>query len=179
MFNFKSYLQRCRKQFSNNNGGFTVLELIVSMSLFVIISVVVVGSFISALRVQQTIVSLIEARDNMGIAMEQMSREIRLGTNFEPTGENELKFYNLNGDEISYVFDEINKSINRCKNFDCSPIIYGNLKVEKFTAVHLNFIGDKRVPNRVTIGFLVAPKEEIFRNKFLFNIQTTVSVRQF
>lgn len=158
------------------NSGFTVIELIVSMSLFVIISGIVVGSFITATRTQREIISLIEARDNMSIAMEQMAREVRLGTNFSvsPTGDG-IIFNNLNGDEISYVFDNDLSTINRCKNLVCFPIIAKSLNIRNFKTIYINYFG---VP-RISVSFSVIPKEKSLKENFSFNIQTTISGRQF
>lgn len=158
--------------------GFTVLELIISMSLFIIISALVVGSFITAMRTQSAIMGLIEAKDNMNIALERMAREARMGTYFQlGLSQQEFSFIDINGNEIRYFYDDIDMLIKRCENFNCLPIVSSGLKVENFSAVlYRNLSGS--IPPRITVSFLITPTDEKFKDYFSFNIQTTVSARQ-
>ncbi len=173
-------LPNSKFQIPNSTKGFTVIELIVSMSLFVIISGIIVGSFITATRTQRAIISLIEARDNMGIAMEQMAREVRLGTNFDVNLSNAIgngiSFYDLNGDQISYIFDENNGVLLRQKNSEAPlPITSNDLTIKNFRSSYISYFG---VP-RITVSFSVIPKDSNLKDNFSFNIQTTISGRQF
>lgn len=161
----------------HNNKGFTVIELIISMSLFVVISGMIVSSFIIAMRTQRTIMALVEAKDNMGLAVERFAREARMGTNFVKTSNTELNFTSINGTEIRYYYDDNDYSIKRCENFNCLSITPPGLKVENFKIEYKKYGIPPGVP-RITIGFLIVPIEEKLKNYFSFNIQTTVSARQ-
>ena len=65
--------------------GFTLVETLVAVGLFSILIAVAVGGFTDALRAQRQISSLIAAESNVSLAVEQMTREIRTGSDFCPT----------------------------------------------------------------------------------------------
>ncbi|TSA46390.1 type II secretion system protein [bacterium] len=63
-------------------GGFTIVELLVAMSIFVILITIATGAFIQALRSERRLVALMSVSNNVGLVLEQMAREIRTGYNF-------------------------------------------------------------------------------------------------
>ncbi len=60
-------------------GGFTLVELLVAIGLFAVIATIASGGFISALRTQRRVASLISAESNVTLVLEQMAREERTG----------------------------------------------------------------------------------------------------
>lgn len=66
--------------------GSTLVELLIAISLFTIFIAVTVGGFIQALSNQRVVLKLMTATDNLSLSIEQMMREVRVGTNFEATG---------------------------------------------------------------------------------------------
>jgi prepilin-type N-terminal cleavage/methylation domain-containing protein len=59
--------------------GFTLIEMLVTVSLFAIIITIAVGGFTNAERTQRQVSALISAQSNVSLALEQMSRDIRTG----------------------------------------------------------------------------------------------------
>ncbi len=59
--------------------GFTLIEMLVTVTLFAIIITIAVGSFTNAERTERQVSSLISAQSNVSLALEQMTREIRTG----------------------------------------------------------------------------------------------------
>jgi prepilin-type N-terminal cleavage/methylation domain-containing protein len=59
--------------------GFTLVEMLITVSLFAIIVTIAVGGFLNAERTQRQVSSLISAQSNVSLALEQMSRDIRTG----------------------------------------------------------------------------------------------------
>ena len=59
--------------------GFTLVELLITVGLFVIIITIAVGGFTNAIRTERQVSSLISAQSNISLVLEQMSREIRTG----------------------------------------------------------------------------------------------------
>lgn len=75
-----------RTFFKNKESGFTIIELLVAMSIFMILITIATGAFIQALRSERRLVALMSVNNNVGLTLEQMTREIRTGYNFIPGG---------------------------------------------------------------------------------------------
>src|SRR3989344_9647798 len=83
--------------------GFTMIELIVAMGIFLILISAATSVFVQALRTQRAIVALMAANDNASLVLEQMAREIRVGYNFQTNvSEDELTFVNAYNELVIY-----------------------------------------------------------------------------
>src|SRR3989338_8294083 len=100
-------------QYTNTRGGFTVVELIVAMSLFIIVVSIATGIFIRALRTQRAIVDLLVVNDNATLVLEQITREVRLGTSFSTPSPTRLDFTNASGFPVSYNLNGITETLER------------------------------------------------------------------
>ena len=69
-------------RFKIHNKAFTLVELLVAMSLFLILIGIATSGFIRVLRTQRAIVELMTINDNAVLTLEQMAREIRTGYHF-------------------------------------------------------------------------------------------------
>ncbi len=87
--------------------GFTLMELLVAMSVFIVISTIASGVFINSLKGERRLVSLMSVQNNVSAALEQMAREMRGGYMFsEPSGLNCAKDSNGNyvgSDSITFM----------------------------------------------------------------------------
>ena len=95
-----------------------MIELVVSVSIFLIVVVISTTAFTRALRSQRSIIALMGINDNINQAIEQMMREIRTGTGFEaPYVQGlsscsggacgpELHFTNAKGESVVFYTDE-------------------------------------------------------------------------
>ncbi len=97
------------KKIKKNNifqfKGFTMIELLMTMSIFIILTSIAAGGFINILRNQRVILALMTANDNMGLTIEQIAREIRTGYNFCKVSESKFQFVNADNKVIRYGFD--------------------------------------------------------------------------
>ena len=166
------------------NKGFTLVELLVAMGIFVIVVTIVSSIFIRNLRTQQSIVALIAANDSASLALEQMAREMRTGWSFcnnlppgESCSENKTIFINAYGESIIYKLED--NAIKRgVDNSSFSPITADNVKVESLAFIARdNVIGDKK-PTKITIILSVRPKGGNIEAA-VTNLQTTVTSRRF
>ena len=99
--------------------GFTLVEMLIAMSIFSVISVAAFGTFMSALRAQVVITAEKEAAENIRFAFEFMSRQIRfaqrydakagqpvgcvdLGVSFFSASSQEIQFINVNDNCIKF-----------------------------------------------------------------------------
>ena len=74
---------------TQKNRGFTLIELMVATSIFVIIMLASMSSLFIMLNASKNSKALRSAMDNVNFAMESMTRSIRMGTNYYcvPTGQ--------------------------------------------------------------------------------------------
>jgi type II secretory pathway pseudopilin PulG len=82
-------------------NSFTVVELLMAMSVFAILVTMAVGVFIQGLRSQRLLIYLMAVNNNAGLVLEQMAREIRTGYKFNSSG-GSLSFTNFEGENVSY-----------------------------------------------------------------------------
>ncbi len=156
--------------------GFTMVELLVAMSLFVVFVVISSGSFVRALRTQRAIVSLIAANDNASLVIEQMAREIRTGSNFSLSG-NVLVFVNAYNISVTYRLDSETNAIERSEEGnDFKPITAANVKINKLNFYLLGQLDGDGYPPRVTISLSVSPNIPTIQNVST-NFETTISAR--
>ncbi len=160
----------------NSGGGFTVVELMVSMALFVVLAALAAGTFIQSLKTQRMITALSASNDNATQTIERLTREIRTGFFFSAPSEDVLKFVNYEGNSIAYKL--VNGSVGRCvgdaecnedKNYQL--ITPPEVKIKNLKFKLKGTIKDNLAP-RVTILLDVSSL-----NNMKTNLQTTVSAR--
>jgi len=157
-------------------NGFTMVELLVAMSLFVIFIVIASGSFVRALRTQRAIVALIAANNNASLSIEQMAREIRTGSSFSLSG-NDLVFANAYNITITYRLNAQANTIERSEaGNDFKPITAANVKINSLNFYLRGQLAGDGYPPRITVSLSVSPNIPTIRN-ISTNFQTTVSAR--
>ncbi len=78
----------------NKNGGFTLIEIIVSLALFTTVAVIAVGALLRIMDANKKSISIKTVTNNVNFALESMTREMRVGTKY-------------------FIDSNINSSINR------------------------------------------------------------------
>jgi prepilin-type N-terminal cleavage/methylation domain-containing protein len=134
------------------NKGFTLVELMVSMAIFMMIMLAAMGSLFVSLNAIRNIRAEQTAIDSVNYAIESMSRSIRLGTKYHscdigcPSDDDPLAARDSYGDNsiISFVpqnYDEIGskrityqkngKTLERCIGNDCASIVSDEVTITK------------------------------------------------
>lgn len=72
---------RLKNKFSIS-GGYTLIELIVSMGLFAIIMLLASGAYLMMIDMNRQAQGIVTGIDNLSFALETMARDIRTGTNY-------------------------------------------------------------------------------------------------
>ncbi|HBB44022.1 MAG: hypothetical protein UW27_C0017G0035 [Parcubacteria group bacterium GW2011_GWA1_44_13] len=116
---------------ANSQRGFTLIEMTVSLGLFTIIMFIATSAFLSIVNTDRKARSVRIAADNLNIALEDMSRRIKTGSNYYcgaggetllsvnncTSGVNSILFFtDQNGDRTKY--EKFGTSIRR----DGTPI---------------------------------------------------------
>jgi len=171
----------------SRQSGFTMIELLITMSLFGILSAVVAGTFINIIRTQKTLMRLIEANDNASLVIEQIAREIRTGHEFSAShNDEELCFTNAKDERVRYRYDNDAKTIVRavggvmdsCSSLrDQNALISNDVRIQflKFYLHGADSRGDN-MPTLVTLVFTLSGGRGLIEN-IEINLQTSISSR--
>lgn len=174
-----------------NNKGFTIVELMVATSLFLVLLSVAILTFVQALRTQQTITELAAANDNATLSLEQMTREVRTGNTFEESTSSLLRFNNYKGEKVNYKLitnlndisnpNDDTRSIGLCVgtchypnpvDTDFNAITAPEVKVDKLAFFLSGQSDTDNLATRVTIILSIAGPKGI-----KVNLQSTTSPR--
>ena len=163
------------KKFSNRRG-FTLVEMLVAITIFSIIVSIASGVFIRSLRAQRLIVNLMAINDNASQAVEQMAREIRTGILFTATSTAEISFVNTADKTVAYRCNSTTQSLDRGVDGVFKPITSAEVKLRKCAfALTGQSVSDSQ-PARVTVTLGIGSDIPEIQGT-LANIQTTVSQR--
>jgi prepilin-type N-terminal cleavage/methylation domain-containing protein len=182
--------QKRNKQDKKENkfSGFTLLEMLISISLFTIVVTIAFTALLSILDVNEKAKTIKLVVNNLGMAMESMTREIRVGYNYTcdragslPSGndcnppKSRIALKTSTGADVQYAFS--NETIERTTDFGAPVDILGSdvvIESLKFY-VHGSEPGDEIQP-RVLIVLKGSVAHPNLNTEF--NIQTTVSQRK-
>lgn len=94
-------------RFTFHEKGYSLIELLVAMGLFSIVVSIMASMFMISLRGQQKAFTAQNVADNMRYAMEIMSKEIRMGSDFNLVSATDLQFKsnmpNRNGATVEFT----------------------------------------------------------------------------
>ena len=165
----------------NKEGGFTLIELIVSFTIFIALISLTTLTFTQTLQTRRVVSDLSASMNNIAFVTEQMAREIRTGTDFKNIAdEGTIRFTNANNEQVSYKKIDIGKDkhgIGRCVESCDADRDYKVLTSPDVKIDNLKFIlkgterGDGFAP-RITIITAVAGPKGIS-----VPLQTTISAR--
>ncbi len=191
-----------KKVIRNRRGGFTLIEIMVSVSVFVVIMVISMGTIVTIIDANRKSQSLRTVMDNLNFTIEAMTRTIRFATNYhcdvtiiDPlvtlprdcvAGATSIVVLASNGDTVTYKLSgtQIKRDINSFAGIDSSDY---SLTSSDVTITDLSFrvIGsygygggaNKLQPQVIiTIGGYSGSK---LTSRSSFLLQTTVSQRVF
>lgn len=160
------------------NPGFTLVELLVAMSLFIVVVAISAGSFIQILRAQRMMVSLISANNNAVLTLEEVTREVRTGKDFKKEGD-DLIFTNAKAEKVDYHWNQDDLSLEK-KSDDG---IFKKLTADDVRITRASFMifqGDsgRPFPPRITIVLAVGAVGLPFETPII-NLQMSASARNF
>lgn len=179
--------------------GFSIIELIVSIGLFTVVTLVAVGALLSIVGVNRKAQSFASVMNNLNFAVESMSKLMRVGTNYHcgPGGDigsprdcsspsSYIAFERAGGDEnnsndqIIYRLNgtQIEKSINGGATF--VGVTAPEVKITEDIGLRFYVAGSEASDGKqpkiiIIVRGTMGLSEKI---KTDFNLQTTVSQRQ-
>lgn len=161
------------------NNGFTLIELMVALGVFMVVMTITLSAFLNIIDIQKKTEAFRKVNDNLNFAMETMMREIREGKNYCPSGcsSGTFSFTNKDEDAVKYEWDETEKYIKRTKGADTLRMTSDGINITSLSfSVQGNSAGDKQQPLVIiSISGESGEKEKI---KSSLNLQATVSQRK-
>lgn len=164
-----------KNNIKNRNAGFTLVEMIVSVGLFSIAMMIMLGAVLTIVDVNRKSQSLTTAMNNLNFALESMTRTIKTGTgiaNIQPLYEESIKIIDQDEELVEYEFKEVDGVGGIYKNG--FPITSSQMDIESatFKVISDPFARQPRVliniEGKVSIGTKISSE---------FSLQTTVSQR--
>ena len=163
-----NYIKLQASGYGFHEKGFTLVELFVSMTIFVILISMAVGIFVITLRSQRAAVALMEVNDNASLTLEQMMREMRTGSNFNNIGNGiyftsasgHVVYYHLNGNYIERAEDSVDN--------------YTKITADDINVKELSFNIKSSSPPLIVINISVGSTSSYIQG-VLVNVQTSVS----
>ncbi len=164
--------------FKKEQKAFTLVEVLVSMSLFVMAIIVLSQVYISVIRSERIAYALLSSENNIRNSLEVMARSIRVGKNFEIlAGNKELCFdyylegawerycYRFNVDD--YILEKSSKGGSYMSMFDPS------LKVNYAQFYNKGGLSDSQSVIIIILEVSISVRQQ----EYLFNLQTAVTPR--
>ena len=162
-----------------NNKGFTIIETMIAISLFLIVVTIGMGSLLNANLLHRKSQDMRSIMDSLSFIMEDMSRNLRTGYDYQSSIQGEISFKHINnGTEEQWVYriyenGSITKSIDSGSEVKLNPdeVILQNGSGFVVTG---NVLGDSEQP------FVIIKLIGIISSRGVdtpFSLQTSVSQR--
>lgn len=167
---------------SNQQRGFTLMELIVAIGVFSVAVSIIVGIFLSATRVERRILATVTIIDNTRFVFERMGKEIRTGKSFSlPNGNGSGKLCFTNDKNKAVVYQLSGTALLRFESACASaPPANSEITSSAVTVAYLFFYlsGEAPPPDtnqpRITITAGFRPSS-VLNADSVINIQKTIS----
>lgn len=171
-----------------NKNGFTVVEMIVAVAVFLTVIAVVFGIFIRSVRTQRFVNDVMSMNSNSSLSLEQIMRELRSGFYFEPTDTGSicgaaglydtLSFTRVRGAgtiNVTYAWNSEAGSIERTEGASPASVLTAadvNVRQLCFSVLH----GNANDPWRISLFLKVGPRSDSAPENTI-SLETTVSAR--
>ena len=193
-------------KFPQKNNGFTLVEMLVALSLFTIVVTIVAGSILVLISGNQQVVGEQSVMANMSFVMDSMTREIRTGKNYYcansfdnqlvendnsdcSTGKNGISFVEAgnsitgsNNGIIAYYFDSTSKTIMRkVENSNPQSIVSNDIYIKDakfFVTGTKSFSDNSRDVNQPTVTIVITAMESSASGEKPVTLQTTITQRE-
>jgi hypothetical protein len=165
--------------FKKKPKAFTLIEVLVSVGIFLMTIIVISQIFITVIRSERVAYALLNSENNVRNNVELMAKTIRMGKDFEmSSGGEELCFkYYLDNDwqRLCYKFDgsSLKRSLEKLDNGDYKPLLDPQIKLN---SSHFYQIGNG---SDSQLSFIIQLEAQIKERNipYLFHVETAVTSR--
>lgn len=192
-----------KKKYLNNKKGFSLLEMLVAIGIFMTIVTIAISALISIIGANKRAQAIKNTIDTVNFVIESMSRDIRSGTGYDCSpndpssmdclvGSSAFKYINGSGETVTYEFNSSDEGdiLTRIKGeYDENNAANTNVLISRDSGVNLDNmkfyvigsddenkpIGERTQPRVIiTASGKIETKEGTSSS---FNLQTTISQR--
>ncbi len=170
--------------------GFTLIEIMVAVSIFVIVMVISIGSVLSAVDADNKAEALSSVINNVNSSVESIVRDIRTGTNYSINGMtsgsgNSITFTDSNGNVLTYALttqgsvQSISRSILSLKQGTPFVPVAGNITGPEVNISNFNIIltGGGTKDGQPAILLQIRGSAGSGKTLSKFNIETMITQR--
>lgn len=158
------------------NKGFTLLEMIVSIGLFLTVLFATTSAFLAIVNADRASRSARMTMDNLNVALEDMVRLLKTGVGYTVTGGNTINFIDQDGRSVRYALE--GKTITRKINSEAPlPAIADNINI-----TNLQFLVNGITPGDLeqpSVLIQIAGEMASGKNLAPFTMQTMVTQRAY
>ncbi len=178
-----------RSSRTNANAGFTLAELLVSVAIFSVVVTVAIGALLTVLNANRKAQALQTVMNNLNFALEQMSRDIRVGTDYR-CGPGTAPLADCTGQALGYtshdgvtrVLYELDGAGQITRSIDggqAQPVTASDITIEGINFIVSGPANDAYQPKVLFAlrGYTGKDDPGHPELKTYFNLQTTVSAR--
>lgn len=165
-------------KFKKRQKGFTLIEVLVSVGLFIMVITVLSQVYISVIRSEKIAYALLNSENNIRNSLESIARSIRLGKDFDRTGNGRKicfqYFLEEDWQNTCYRFNEPHGTLEKLSGN--GP--FASILDPQLTVNHLQFYikgGDS--DSQASIIIVMEISTSVKRQEYLFNVQTAVTPR--
>lgn len=156
--------------------GFTLIEMLVSVAIFSIILIVIMGSIVSIVDVSRKARTMTEVMNNLNFTFESMTRTLKTATSIQVQSDGVIVANNQDGKEVKYKIESVNGKNKLQKSYDNGG--YVDLTSEEVDITEY-IIEEKKTDQQPRVFFSMKGRVETAKGIVSeFSMQTTVSQRQ-
>ena len=168
--------------------GFTLIELMVALSIFIVIMTISMGSILGVFDANRKSRSLKTVLSNLNLAVESMSKEMRFGQNYHcgsgtvttpqncPSGDTLMSFLSSDNVQVTYRFN--NQTIEKSTGTgDYIPVTAPEIVIDNLTFYTLGAGASNTLQPKVLIK-IKSHSGTTGKGRTDFTLQTLVSERK-
>ncbi len=170
-----------KKSKINKQKGFTLIEIMIATALFSIITTVSFSAFFLILNKQKEIQVLSQVTNNLNMVLESISRELRMGHDYNISNNNKITFTTKEGLSGIFELKEINGNgfiKRKIEGRDTNKVSLtgSNIDIKKLEFHSAGIPTGDGLQPRILI--IINGKVILKNTESEFNLQTTVSQRK-
>lgn len=188
-------LAKMKKTLNKKNKGFTLIEIMVAVSIFSIVMMVSIGAVLAIVAANKKAESLSSVINNLNFALESMNRDLRTGFDYicidlsgSACGGIQFTSSQSEGDTITYTYDSSTKTINKTNKDGTFAIISNEIYIDSLqfylADTEKTSAGNLRQPRILMILKGCAGVHRLSscdasdKNTSIFNLQTFITQRR-